>query len=93
MQRPRCTRNLIRDGTNPRISERSSARKGGDQSASQVGCDEEVDELGMIGYSDVDKRFLNIFVGDDSDDDDEEMKRDFLLRSGDKIYHETILGV
>jgi hypothetical protein len=83
-------KNLIRDGTNPKFSEHGSARKGGDHDASQVGCDEVVDELGITGYGDVEGQVVDIL---NSGDDDEEMRRGFLKKNGDKIGHEAILKV
>ena len=53
-------------------------------------CYEKVDGLDMIGYNGVRRQFVNIF---DSGDDDEEMKRDFLIRNGDWINHGALLGV
>ena len=69
----------LQEGTIPKSSEHDSARKGVDHDANQVSCwvvkgyDEQVGELGITGYRDVKRKFLNIF----DDDDDEEMKKDF----------------
>ena len=71
MQRPRCTQNLswalrIMDGTIPKFSRHGWAQKGADHDASQVGCcetveyDEEVDELGMNGYDDMKRIFVDV---------------------------------
>jgi hypothetical protein len=59
-----------------------------------VGYDEEVDlgELGETGYTDMKRRLFDVRSGDDSDDD-EEMKRDSLLKNGDWINHEAFLEV
>ena len=54
------------------------------------GYDEEVDELGITGYGDVKRMFVDVF---DSGDDDEEKKRGFLMMNGGWISHEAFLGV
>ena len=45
-----------------------------------MGYDNNVDELGINGYIDLRRKFVNVF---DSDDNDEEMKRDFLMKNKD----------
>ena len=55
-----------------------------------VGYDNKVDELGINGYINLRRKFVNVF---DSDDDDEEMKRDFLMKNEDYINHEAVLKV
>jgi hypothetical protein len=55
-----------------------------------VECDEEVDVLGMVGYNSVKGWFVNIL---DSGDDVGEMRRGFLMRNGEKISREVVLGV
>ena len=45
-----------------------------------VGYNKKVDELGINRYIDLRRKFVNIF---DSDDNDEEMKRDFLMKNKD----------
>ena len=59
-ERPMLNISKLQEGTIPKSSEHGSAQKGGDQSASQVGCDDEVDELGLIGYSDVERKVFDI---------------------------------
>ena len=54
-----------------------------------VGYDEEVDKFDMTGYSDVKGQFVSVFDSDDN----EEMKKDFLMKNGEKISHEAVLGV
>ena len=44
----------------------------------------------MDEYIDVKRRFVNVWNGDD---DDEEMKKDFLLKNGGWIDHGAFLGV
>jgi hypothetical protein len=46
-----------------------------DHNANQVGCWEVVDELGMVGYNDVEGQVVDVL---DSSDDDEEMQMGFL---------------
>ena len=56
-----------------------------------MGYDEvDSDKLGETGYTDMKKKFFDVWSGDD---DDEEMKRDFLLKNRDWINHEAFLGV
>ena len=43
-----------------------------------VGCDEEMDELGMIGYNDMKKQFVDVL---NDGDDDKEKKMGFLMRN------------
>ena len=43
-----------------------------------VGCYEEVGDLSMTEYSDVKGQFVNVL---DSSDDNEEMKRGFLMKN------------
>ena len=82
----------IKDGTNPRSSKHDSARKGVDHGANQdwwgVGNGEKVDKLGETGYFDTKTDFFDDW---NSDDDDGEMKRDFLKKNGDLINHEAVL--
>lgn len=52
-----------------------------------VDCDEEVDELGMIGYNGEKEQVVKGF---DSDDDDEEMKKGFLMKNGGRINHGAV---
>ena len=54
------------------------------------GCEEEVDELGMNGYSDVKRQIFYVL---DSDDDDEETKMDFWMKNEGRIGHEAVLRV
>lgn len=55
-----------------------------------VGWDEEVAELGITGYGDVKRQFVNIL---DSGDDVEERKRGFWMRNVNWISREVILEV
>jgi hypothetical protein len=48
-----------------------------------------VGELGETGYSDEKRKFVDIL----DSDDDEEKKKDFLLKNGDWINHEELLEV
>ena len=45
-----------------------------------VGYDKKADEFGINGYIDLRRNFVNV---SDSDDNDEEMKRDFLTKNED----------
>jgi len=51
---------------------------------------EEVDELGMVGYIDMKRLFVDVL---DSGDDDEEKKRDFLRKNASWISLGVFLGV
>jgi hypothetical protein len=55
-----------------------------------MGCDNEVDKLGMIGNNDVKRQFKNVF---DSDDNGKEIKNGFLMKNLGKISHEALFGV
>jgi hypothetical protein len=56
----------LQEGTIPKSSEHDSARKGVDHDANQVSCwvvegyDEQVDKLGITGYSDVKRKYFDI---------------------------------
>ena len=50
----------------------------------------DVDELGETGYTDMMRKIFDVWSGDD---DDEEMKKDFLLKNGDWINHEAFLEI
>ena len=51
---------------------------------------EEVDELGMVGYIDMKRLFVDVL---DSGDDDKEKKRDFLRKNASWISLGVFLGV
>ncbi len=55
-----------------------------------MGCEDEVDELGGTGYSDVRRQFFDVL---DSGDDDEERKMDFWMKNEGRIGHEAVLRV
>ena len=55
-----------------------------------MGCEDEVDELGKTGYSDVKRQNFDVL---DSDDDDEETKMDFWMKNEGRIGHEAVLRV
>jgi hypothetical protein len=55
-----------------------------------MGCDNEVDKLGMIGNNDMKRQFENVF---DSDDNGEEIKNGFLMKNLGKISHEALFVV
>ena len=53
-------------------------------------CEDEVDELGKTGYSDMRRHFVDVL---DSGDDDEEKKRGFWKRNVSWISLGALLGV
>ena len=65
---------------------------GGMRNTGGVEYDKEVDsdELGETGYIDMKRKFFDVWS---DDDDDKEMKKDFLLTNGDWINLGAFLGV